>query len=114
MERLTNCGDAMDERQWAIKDILELGEIDHLRELVQAERDGRLVVLPCEVGDIVWTTFFGGVTSMEIQYFGTNRCGTFACGPISMPIKYFGKTVFLTREAAERALKAREEEIVDG
>lgn len=27
-----------------------LGNIDHLRELVQAEKDGRMVVPPCKVG----------------------------------------------------------------
>ena len=32
----------------------ELGPIDHLRYLLQAEQDGRLVVLPCKVGDTVW------------------------------------------------------------
>ena len=28
--------------------------IDHIRDLLQAEQDGRLVVLPCKVGDTVW------------------------------------------------------------
>ena len=32
----------------------ELGPIDHLRDLLQAEQDGRLVLLPCKVGDTVW------------------------------------------------------------
>lgn len=31
-----------------------LGPIDHLRELVEAERDGKLVVLPCRIGDTVY------------------------------------------------------------
>lgn len=35
-------------------DIREMGGIDHLRELAQAEQDGRLVVLPCKVGDTVY------------------------------------------------------------
>lgn len=30
-----------------------LGPVDHLRELVQTEKDGRLAVLPCRVGDTV-------------------------------------------------------------
>jgi len=28
--------------------------VDHLQELVKAEKDGRLVVLPCKVGDTVY------------------------------------------------------------
>lgn len=31
-----------------------LGSIDHIRDLLQAETDGRLVVLPCKVGDTVY------------------------------------------------------------
>ena len=30
--------------------------VDHIRDLLQAEQDGRLVVLPCKVGDRVWVT----------------------------------------------------------
>lgn len=30
-------------------------DIDHICELLQAEKDGRLVVLPCKVGDTVYT-----------------------------------------------------------
>ena len=33
--------------------------IDRLRELVEAEKDGRLVVLPCKVGDTVYMTLHG-------------------------------------------------------
>ena len=28
--------------------------IDHIRDLLHAEQDGRLVLLPCKVGDTVW------------------------------------------------------------
>ena len=34
----------------------ELGPIDHLRDLLQAEKEGRMVLLPCKVGDRVWVT----------------------------------------------------------
>lgn len=37
-----------------LEEYQELGSIEHLRELVQAEQDGRLVVLPCKVGDTVY------------------------------------------------------------
>ena len=32
----------------------DIGSIGHIRDLLQAEQDGRLVVLPCKVGDTVW------------------------------------------------------------
>lgn len=94
----------------------ECGGIDRLRELAEADKAGQLVVLPCKVGDIVWanldemrhtrkcviefvnigsrvtTIVFSTVDGLREQY-GVN--------PIS-----FGKTVFLTREEAEKALEA--------
>lgn len=32
----------------------ELGSVDRLRELSQADKDGRCVVLPCKVGDTIY------------------------------------------------------------
>lgn len=32
----------------------DIGPIDHIRDLLQAEHDGRLVVLPCKVGDSIY------------------------------------------------------------
>lgn len=34
----------------------ELGSINHLRDLLRAEKSGQLVVLPCKVGDTVYVT----------------------------------------------------------
>lgn len=90
-------------------------DVDRMKELAEADKDGRLAVLPCKVGDIVWanldemrhtrkcviefvnigsrvtTIVFSTVDGLREQY-GVN--------PIS-----FGKTVFLTREEAEKALE---------
>jgi len=44
-----------------MKAYLSFGSIDHLRELVEAEKDGRLVVLPCRVGDTVYRVFGGEI-----------------------------------------------------
>lgn len=89
---------------------------ERLRELAEADKDGRLVVLPCKVGDTVWanldgmrhprecviefvnigshvtTIVFSTVDGLREQYGGNHSS--------------FGKTVFLTREEAERALEA--------
>lgn len=46
---------------------LKLGTIDHLRDLHQAEQDGRLVVLACKVGDHVWAD---GREAIVVWFFG--------------------------------------------
>lgn len=83
--------------------------LDRLRELAQADRDGRCVVLPCKAGDIVYSMFpFCGVNSHEIRRIEISKEGCFACSALMIPFSDFGKTVFLTREAAEEAMKERE------
>ena len=80
---------------------------DHLHDLLQAEQDGRLVVLPCKVGDHVWADgreaivvwFFGYETEryLHAQFYDNMQY-------IDIPFTEIGKTVFLTREEAEAAL----------
>lgn len=41
---MEDCADTVAKNQFAISDINEMGGVDHLRELIQAEKDGRLVV----------------------------------------------------------------------
>ena len=91
-----------------------IGPAKHFLELAQAEKDGQLVVLPCKPdasayqwkkGDDIPNLFrFDGVTISEdgeVTY-QTHWGETFKPDD-------FGKTVFLTREEAEAALKKREE-----
>ena len=76
-------------------------DVDRMKELAEADKDGRLVVLPCKVGDTVYRIFnppsrepvISAHTLMSVDY-------------IVRWIDKFGKTVFLTREEAERALEA--------
>lgn len=51
---MSDCADTVADNQFAIKDIQDLGGIEHIRELVQAERECRLLLLPCKVGDTVF------------------------------------------------------------
>lgn len=44
-----------------------------LRELAEADKDGRLVVLPCKVGDTVWIT--GSVRRLYSEKVRTFFCG---------------------------------------
>lgn len=92
----------------------ECGGLDRLRELAEADKDGRMVVLPCKVGDTVWIT--GSVRRLYSEKVRTFFCGnpssvqmirTTGC---DIPIHEFGKTAFLTREEAEKALEAMQNE----
>ena len=82
---------------------------EHIRELLRAEKDGRLVVLPCKVGDTIYRCGdpIKKIYEWQIAYveayedetvFVDDSDNTFVEADI-------GKTVFLTREAAEKALE---------
>lgn len=97
------------------KDALEYayGNAERIIKLAEADRDGRLVVLPCKVGDVVYG-FHGSRTilPMEVKWVETNTNGwDVAAQYAPMAPKFyqfsdFGKTVFLTHEEAEKALEA--------
>ena len=85
-----------------------------LRELAEADKDGRCVVLPCKVGDTVWRIIRDGephITRDEVRdmYFADDMtpCVELVGGRVTFTEK-FGKTVFLSREEAEKALRGME------
>lgn len=87
---------------------------NRLRELAEADKDGRVVVLPCKVGDAVWRIVRDGephITRDEVRdmYFTDDMtpCVELVGGRVTFTEK-FGKTVFLTREEAEKALQGME------
>lgn len=100
---MEDCADTVAKNQFAISDINEMGGVDRLRELIQAERDGRLVVLPCKVGDTVYAAETAPVVPLYVTHVGVWLDG--ADGGDWEDLKNIGKTVFLTREEAEAALK---------
>ena len=71
---------------------------DHLRDLIQAEQDGRLVVLPCKVGDTVYQIDAERVYESEVKWI------IFDCDDIAFDERAIGGSIFLTREDAEAAL----------
>ena len=100
----------------AISEITEFDglPIDRLRELAEADKDGRVVVLPCKVGDTVWRIVRDGephITRDEVRdmYFADDMtlCVELVGGRVTFTEK-FGKTVFLSREEAEKALREME------
>ena len=82
-----------------------------LLELAEADKAGRLVVLPCKAGDELWT--FCNYPYEQVHSFtvtdistlnGRTMLNTSRCGVIDA--RDVGKTVFLTREEAVEALEA--------
>ena len=97
---------------------------DHLRELVDADKDGRLVVLPCKVGEKLWVIGRDNVPremALEVPDIRTvctdednlcmSTCNRKPDGFCAYRLRNdgadVGKTVFLTREEAEKALEGK-------
>lgn len=84
-----------------------------LEEYEDLEEQGKLLKLPCAVGDIVYVKMqFGGYAEAEVRDFTFFLTCGFCVVVTSdkfdkqnIPFSEFGKTVFLTREEAEAVLK---------
>ncbi len=95
----------------------ECGGIDRLRELAKADKDGRLVVLPCKVGDTVYFRTYdcNGTVDLGIQphkvtaIVGRAIVSGRYTDAVLLPGQY-GVSWFLTREEAEKALEAMKDE----
>ena len=92
------------------------GGYDRLRELAEADKDGRIVVLPCKVGDTVYevtsrkTISEYRVKAIRVELFCTFIEWDIVAGFVDksifgVQVNELGKTVFLTREEAEKALE---------
>lgn len=99
----------------AIEDILgDDYDLDRLKELVEADRDGRCIVLPCKVGDKVYCiqSYFNDAkmrsekkVKCRIVDFVQSFPDLFECYGMIYKFEDIGKTVFLTREEAEATLE---------
>lgn len=105
-----------------IEDILgDTYDLDGIREIVEAKKNGRLVVLPCKVGAQVYR-----IGASVCRWKEIDRCNDHCTGyeyedcwegeQTVLEEKFsrdmvglIGKTVFLTREEAEAALKGGNE-----
>ena len=107
------------DRLAAYEDIAELcGGFDRLRELAEADKDGRVVVPPCKVGDTVFARLDNKskyVFECKVKQIVVGNIGSVTFAPIGAPereydvsLRGFGKTVFLTREEAKKALQKME------
>ena len=86
-----------------------------LKKYQEADKDGRIVVLPCKVGSTVYTEFCDEIVEKRIGQFHVNGyteprlwadidCDWASTQCVRWDLAV-GKTVFLTREEAEAALK---------
>lgn len=94
--------------------------IEKIKEWIKADKDGRLMVLPCKVGDTVYevtsrkTISEYRVKAIRVELFCTSIEWDIVAGfvdksIVGVPVDDIGKTVFLTREEAEKALEAMED-----
>lgn len=103
----------------AISEITEFDglPIDRLRELAEADKAGRLVVLPCNLCDRLYeVTGWKTISVYKVRAIRVGLFGSFIEWDIVEGFVWqslsginageIGKTVFLTREEAERALEA--------
>jgi hypothetical protein len=86
------------------EDIAELcGGFDRLRELAEADKDGRVLILPCKLGTKVYRIRY------EIADYPDEPNLEIADTWFTPEYREdIGKTVFLTREEAEKALQEME------
>lgn len=98
----------------------KLGKYEDLDE------QGRLVKLPCKVGDTVWDNDFGRPCAYTITSFSFGECEEYICKPVTTKEVVFyyenssgsitgsfaesaiGKSVFLNKSEAEAKLKELE------
>lgn len=101
------------DRLAAYEDIAELcGGFDRLRELAEADKDGRVVVPPCKVGDKLYRVLAGEIFEHRVgrmKYFAIQGRWDIETYPFCPCVESsIGKTVFFTREEAKKALKKME------
>lgn len=94
-------------------------DLDELREMVQAKREGRCVVLPCKIGQKVYDITSGEVIEksvVSIPFLLSKSINHLCLHAINqrdaiteIGTQDFGKTVFFTRAEAEAALRREQE-----
>ena len=92
----------------------DTSKAERIRELLKADKEGRLVVLPCRQGDELWT--YGNFPQgREVYRFTVSDVSTLNGRTVLNTLGFgtirpedIGKTVFLSREEAEKALQEME------
>ena len=128
MERVTESNPSwIDDELWERACEPDCEEIDavyrKLKEYEDLEEQGRLVQLPCKVGDTVWDNDYGRPCAYTITAFSFGECEEYICEPVTKKETVFyyanssgsitgsfaeseiGKSVFLNKSEAEAKLE---------
>lgn len=128
MERLTESNPSwIDDELWERACEPDCEEIDavyrKLKEYEDLEEQGRLIKLPCKVGDTVWDNDYGRPCAYTITAFSFGECEEYICEPVTKKETVFyyanssgsitgsfaeseiGKSVFLNKSEAEAKLE---------
>lgn len=97
--------------------------VKKLADYENLEEQGRLIKLPCKVGDTVWDNDYGRPCAYTITAFSFGECEEYICEPVTTKEVVFyyanssgsitgsfaeseiGKSVFLNKSEAEAKLK---------
>lgn len=108
-EEVTALGKLFD---YALKESKTLTEqltlLHHIRELAEADKDERVVVLPCKVGDVLYAAESAPVIPLHVMEVAIYLALEGEDDGDYERISNIGKTVFLTRAEAEKALREME------
>ena len=94
---------------WEHKQVAEY--LKQLKEYQQLEEQGRLIKLPCKIGDTIYNTTWWDNIQEKVIVKGKTYYRTIPKHKVSKSIfsysdiNEFGKTVFLTKKEAEEKLK---------
>ena len=95
----------------AIEDILGNDyDLDRLKEIVEADREGKCVVLPCEIGTTVYSVRHEKVLDDDFRMSSHIERSIIAQKFKLIHTDCIGKNVFLTKEEAEAALRRMQDE----
>ena len=94
------------------------GSHDRMKELSEADKEGRVVVLPCKVGDTVYFVNAKQIIEFAVVGYAVDETGiswvhsehvdkTEHTNERTFSPDRFGKNTFLTREEAERAMEGQ-------
>lgn len=87
-------------------------DINRLRKVAEADRDGRVVVKPCKVGDKLYRVFAGEIFEHRVgsmKYFAIQGRWDIETYPFCPCVESsIGKTIFLSHKEAEKALREME------
>ena len=89
-----------------IQEYKDIGKVQRALDLLKAEQEGRLIVLPCKIGDTLYMIVKKPIPEKDCLRYVRRFSLTYK--NLAWVSYYFGKRVFLTREESEAAISAME------